>query len=67
MTFQGIFPVRGDIPQLVEVVGSALVGTKLKAPLGVMSEVYVLPMENVKDTKVTIPILLQNTATHVYQ
>lgn len=57
MTFQGVFPVRGEIPQLTEVVGSALVGTKLKAPLGVMPEVYVLPMENVKDTKVTISIL----------
>ncbi|KAG6334276.1 hypothetical protein ID866_4816 [Astraeus odoratus] len=53
MTYQGVFPVRGEIPQLLEIVGSALVGTKLKAPLGVMPEVYVLPMENVKDTKGT--------------
>ena len=53
MTFQGVFPARGEIPQLVEIIGSALVGTKLKAPLGVMSEVYVLPMESVKDTKVS--------------
>lgn len=53
MTFQGVFPVRGDIPQLVEIVGSTLVGTKIKAPLGVIPEVYVLPMENVKDTKGT--------------
>lgn len=54
MTYQGIFPVRGEIPQLLDIVGSALVGTKVKAPLAVMSEVHVLPMENVKDTKVCI-------------
>ncbi|KAL4077451.1 hypothetical protein J3A83DRAFT_4213723 [Scleroderma citrinum] len=53
MAFQGIFPVRGEIPQLLDILGSDLVGTKLKAPLGVMPEVYVLPMENVKDTKGT--------------
>ncbi|KAI6118488.1 hypothetical protein EDD16DRAFT_1585150 [Pisolithus croceorrhizus] len=42
MTFQGVFPVRGEIPQLVEIAGSTLVGTRIKAPLG-----------NVKDTKGT--------------
>lgn len=53
MAFQGITAVRGQVNQLVEVDGSLLVGTKIKAPLSVNPEVFVLPMENVLPTKGT--------------
>ena len=53
MAFQGITSVRGQVNQLVEVDGSLLVGTLIKAPLSVNPEVYVLPMENVLPTKGT--------------
>ncbi|KAI0920465.1 hypothetical protein AcV5_010190 [Taiwanofungus camphoratus] len=53
MTFQGITAVRGQVNQLLEIDGSLLVGTKIKAPFAVNTEVYVLPMENVLPTKGT--------------
>ncbi|TBU31232.1 leucine-tRNA ligase [Dichomitus squalens] len=53
MAFQGITAVRGEVKQLAEIEGSLLVGTKIKAPLSVNPEVYVLPMENVLPTKGT--------------
>ncbi|KAH9856352.1 leucine-tRNA ligase [Lenzites betulinus] len=53
MAFQGIMDVRGEVNQLLEVEGTALVGTKIKAPFSVNPEVYVLPMENVLPTKGT--------------
>jgi leucyl-tRNA synthetase len=52
MTFQGIFDVRGQVNQLAELEGSAIVGAKIKAPFSVYPEVYVLPMDNVLPTKV---------------
>jgi leucyl-tRNA synthetase len=52
MAFQGIFDVRGQLNQLAELEGSAIIGAKIKAPLSVYSEVYVLPMDNVLPTKV---------------
>ncbi|KIJ61224.1 hypothetical protein HYDPIDRAFT_183337 [Hydnomerulius pinastri MD-312] len=53
LAFQGLSPTRGEVSQLVEIHGKDIVGTKLKAPLGVMPEVYVLPMESVKASKGT--------------
>lgn len=53
MAFQGIVTPRGEINKLVEVEGSLIVGTKIKAPLSVNPEVYVLPMESVLATKGT--------------
>ncbi|KAN0141985.1 hypothetical protein V8E53_000447 [Lactarius tabidus] len=53
MTFQGIFDVRGQVNQLAELEGTAIVGTKIKAPFSVYPEVYVLPMDNVLPTKGT--------------
>ena len=55
MTFQGIFDVRGQVNQLAELEGTAIVGTKIKAPFSVYPEVYVLPMDNVLPTKVRPP------------
>jgi hypothetical protein len=52
MTFQGIFDVRGQLNQLAELEGSAIIGAKIKAPFSVYPEVYVLPMDNVLPTKV---------------
>ncbi|KAF9496052.1 leucyl-tRNA synthetase [Pleurotus eryngii] len=53
MTYQGVFSPRGQIQQLVEIDGSKLVGTKIKAPFAINPEVYVLPMDNVLATKGT--------------
>ena len=39
------------VDQLAEINGALLVGTKIKAPLSITPEVYVLPMENVLLTK----------------
>jgi leucyl-tRNA synthetase len=35
MTFQGIFDVRGQVNQLAELEGSAIVRAKIKAPFSV--------------------------------
>lgn len=51
--YQGIFDERGRIESIVNVPGSALVGSQLKAPLGVHEQVYVVPMETVLSTKGT--------------
>lgn len=53
MAFQGISTPRGEVQQLLEIDGSKLVGTKVKAPFGINPVVYVLPMDNVLATKVT--------------
>ncbi|KAF8920816.1 hypothetical protein CPB85DRAFT_1211532 [Mucidula mucida] len=53
MSFQGITATRGEIDNLVEVPGTSLVGTKIKAPYSVYPEVFVLPMDNVLATKGT--------------
>lgn len=57
MAFQGTITPRGNIEQLVEIDGAKLIGTKVKAPFAINSEVYVLPMDNVLATKVlpTLP------------
>ncbi|KAI0299066.1 leucine-tRNA ligase [Multifurca ochricompacta] len=53
MTFQGTFDVRGQVNQLAELEGTAIVGAKIKAPFSVYPQVYVLPMDNVLPTKGT--------------
>ncbi|OCH88938.1 leucine-tRNA ligase [Obba rivulosa] len=53
MAFQGITAERGNVEQLLEIDGADIVGTKIKAPFALNSEVYVLPMENVLPTKGT--------------
>ncbi|KAG1852611.1 hypothetical protein C8R48DRAFT_350172 [Suillus tomentosus] len=53
MAFQGLSPERGQTQQLLEIDGAALVGTKIKAPFGLVPEVFVLPMDNVLATKGT--------------
>ncbi|PWZ02057.1 leucyl-tRNA synthetase [Testicularia cyperi] len=53
MAFQGITKERGAVNCLATVKGAQLVGTKIKAPFGIVPEVYVLPMETVLATKGT--------------
>ncbi|RIA97593.1 leucine-tRNA ligase, partial [Glomus cerebriforme] len=53
MAFQGYSEERGKINQLIEIKGSALIGTKVNAPLSKYEQVYILPMENVLATKGT--------------
>ncbi|KAJ3773317.1 hypothetical protein FB446DRAFT_733499 [Lentinula raphanica] len=53
MAFQGVTEPRGTIDQLMEIDGSKLVGTKIRAPFSINPEVYVLPMDNVLPTKGT--------------
>jgi leucyl-tRNA synthetase len=52
MAFQNITAPRGSVRQVAELDGVDIVGTKIRAPLSVYEEVYVLPMENVLPTKV---------------
>lgn len=59
MAFQGISTPRGEVNQIAEVDGAKIIGTKIKAPFAIHSEVYVLPMENVLATKVSL-IFQQN-------
>jgi leucyl-tRNA synthetase len=56
MAFQGVVSSRGELKELLQVEGSQIVGTKIKAPFAANPEVYVLPMENVLATKVHIPL-----------
>jgi leucyl-tRNA synthetase len=53
MAFQGALENPGQVNQLAELDGAAIVGTKIKAPFGIIPEVYVLPMDNVLPTKGT--------------
>ena len=54
MAFQGITEKQGEFAPLAEIKGLDLVGTKVKAPFSVHGEVFVLPMEGVLATKVSI-------------
>ncbi|KAF6749592.1 leucine-tRNA ligase [Ephemerocybe angulata] len=53
MAFQGIITPRGNIEKLAELPGTAIIGSKIKAPFAINPEVYVLPMDNVLPTKGT--------------
>ncbi len=57
MAYQGVFETRGVMDQIAEVEGRTLIGTKIKAPFGIVPEVYVLPMETVLSTKVGLPFI----------
>ncbi len=54
MAYQSIFPGRGKMTKLVDIVGADLVGTKVVPPFGQLQQVYVLPMEGVSPTKVSV-------------
>lgn len=52
MAFQGISATQHQVEQLLELEGSKIIGTQVKAPFSAKPVVYVLPMENVLATKV---------------
>lgn len=53
MSFQGLFEEEGKLKKLGEIKGIDVVGTKIKAPLSIYEEVWVLPMDGVLATKVS--------------
>ncbi|KAK0526349.1 cytosolic leucyl tRNA synthetase [Tilletia horrida] len=53
MAYQGTMSERGKVEQLAEIKGADLIGSKIKAPLAIHDEVYILPMETVLATKGT--------------
>ncbi|KAF9463322.1 leucine-tRNA ligase [Collybia nuda] len=53
MAFQGTVTPRGNVERLVEIEGSKLIGTRVKAPFSINPEVFVLPMDGVLATKGT--------------
>lgn len=53
MAFQGIFPEWGTAPKVMEIKGSNLIGTLVRAPLSAKDTVYMLPTDTIKETKGT--------------
>lgn len=54
MTYQGVFPTRGEYPKVATIKGKILIGSLVSAPLSVHTQgVRVLPMETVLATKGT--------------
>ncbi|KAI0019901.1 leucyl-tRNA synthetase [Xylariomycetidae sp. FL0641] len=54
MSYQGVGPAWGSMPEVLKLQGSDLVGTLVSAPLSVHKEgIRILPMETVKPTKGT--------------
>lgn len=57
MAFQDLLKTRGEFPKVAEVKGSEIVGTRVRPPMSIHPEVYILPMETVLATKVTRALL----------
>ena len=53
MAFQGIFPKWGIYPKVAELKGSAIIGSLVYAPLSRCGNVYVVPMDTIKEAKGT--------------
>ncbi|KAM7222806.1 leucyl-tRNA synthetase, class Ia, archaeal/eukaryotic cytosolic [Rhypophila decipiens] len=53
MAFQGIFPEWGIVPKVMDIKGSDLIGSMVRAPLSVHTDIYVIPMDTIKETKGT--------------
>jgi leucyl-tRNA synthetase len=53
MAFQSIFPKWGEFPKVADVKGSDVIGTLINAPLSQLGEIYVVPMDTIKETKGT--------------
>ncbi|KAG4300705.1 hypothetical protein PCANB_002964 [Pneumocystis canis] len=59
MAFQKLSPGKGIINKAADLMGSSIIGTKVKTPLSIYSEVYVLPMESIlveKGTGIVISV-----------
>ncbi|KAM7190505.1 leucyl-tRNA synthetase, class Ia, archaeal/eukaryotic cytosolic [Rhypophila sp. PSN 637] len=53
MAFQGIFPEWGIVPKVMDIKGSDLIGSMVRAPLSVHTDIYIIPMDTIKETKGT--------------
>lgn len=53
MSFQNLTPKRGEYKPIIEIPGSALIGACITAPLALIKELRVLPMETVLASKGT--------------
>jgi leucyl-tRNA synthetase len=53
MAFQSIFPKWGEFPKVASVKGSDVVGSLVNAPLSQLGDVYVVPMDTIKEGKGT--------------
>ncbi len=53
MAFQGTFPVWGEMSRVAELRGADIVGSVVTAPLSFKGDVYVLPMDTIKESKGT--------------
>lgn len=53
MSYQNLTPKRGDYKPAVEISGKSLVGSKIDAPLAVLKDLRILPMETVLASKGT--------------
>lgn len=53
MAFQGIFPEWGVVPKVMDIKGSDLIGSAVRAPLSARNVIYVIPMDSIKETKGT--------------
>ncbi|KAG5518585.1 hypothetical protein PMAC_002981 [Pneumocystis sp. 'macacae'] len=59
MAFQKLSPGKGVVNKIVNLIGSSMIGTKVRAPLSIYKEVYVLPMESIlvgKGTGIVISV-----------
>ncbi|TID24026.1 leucyl-tRNA synthetase [Venturia nashicola] len=53
MSFQNIFPKWGVFPKIASLVGADVIGTLVTAPLSVYKDIYVVPMDTIKEGKGT--------------
>ncbi|KAK3384276.1 hypothetical protein B0T24DRAFT_78771 [Lasiosphaeria ovina] len=53
MAFQGIFTTWGTVTKVMEIIGSDLIGSVVHAPLSSRGDIYVIPMDTIKETKGT--------------
>ena len=53
MAFQGIFPKWSEVNQVAELKGADMIGSLVSAPLSRLGDVYVVPMDTIKETKGT--------------
>jgi leucyl-tRNA synthetase len=53
MAYQNIFSKWGEFPKVAEISGGDIIGTLVDAPLSVHKQVYVVPMDTIKEAKGT--------------
>lgn len=53
MAFQGIFPKWGEFVKVAELKGGDVIGSIVNAPISRQGEVYVVPMDTIKESKGT--------------